>query len=219
MGFARITSASDIQLNAAGVINALNNKITNLGTPTASADAAHKSYVDTTITTKSVEDFIMAELSAQQTTNTTGSHVVLNNTPIAEYSPNVTYAFSGTEAISTDTAGYYKIETTVSWYKGGGNGTLKVVIQSNTGGGFVAVPGGTGNIFLPDGLITNQSHNVSTLTITTFKQLANGELVRIYVDQMSGVGVNETGNYISSAGISGSGAFPGVTTLKIMKVG
>jgi len=219
LGFARITSASDIQLNATGVINALNNKITNLGTPTSSNDAAHKNYVDTTITTKSVEDFIMAELSAQQTTNTTGGHVVLNNTPIAEYSPNVTYAFSGTEAISTDTAGYYKIETTVSWYKGGGNGTLKVAIQSNTGGGFVTVPGGTGNIYIADGTPNNATHNVSTLTITTFKQLANGELIRIYVDQMSGTGVNNSGNYISSAGISGSGAFPGVTTLKIMKVG
>lgn len=47
LGFATLESASDISLNAVGDINANNSKITNLATPTASTDAATKSYVDT----------------------------------------------------------------------------------------------------------------------------------------------------------------------------
>ena len=49
IGFARITSGSDIRLEALGEINVTGSKIVNLKTPTNDSDAANKIYVDTQI--------------------------------------------------------------------------------------------------------------------------------------------------------------------------
>ena len=49
IGFARITSGSDIRLEALGEVNVTGSKIVNLKTPTADSDAANKIYVDSKI--------------------------------------------------------------------------------------------------------------------------------------------------------------------------
>ena len=49
LGFARITSGSDIRLEALGEVNVTGSKIVNLKTPTADSDAANKIYVDSKI--------------------------------------------------------------------------------------------------------------------------------------------------------------------------
>ena len=49
VGFARITSGSDIRLEALGEVNVTGSKIVNLKTPTADSDAVNKIYVDSKI--------------------------------------------------------------------------------------------------------------------------------------------------------------------------
>ena len=217
LGFGAVTSASDVQLSAnggAGVVNVLGSKITNLGTPTADSDAATKAYVDSSRTTFR-NDYIIAELNAKTTTTTTDAYMPLNTTPIAENSPTVGYSFSGTEAIRTDMAGHYNVTGTVSWFKHSGQNNLKVTLQKSSGGGYNNIPGGMGAINCGDS-------GYGSITVDANLSLAANDLIRINVDQTSVTSPNSnnnTDNYISSPGISGEGAFPGYSMLKVMKLG
>jgi len=217
IGFGALTSSTDIQLsanNGAGVINALTSKITNVGAPTSNTDAATKAYVDSSRTTFR-GDYIIAELNAKTTTTTTDAFMPLNTTPIAEHSPTVGYSFSGTEAIRTDIAGHYTLGTTVTWFKKEGQNSLKVSLQHSTGSGFNNIPGGMGTINCGDS-------GFGSLTLETNMALAANDLIRVNIDQNSVSPPNtndNVNNYISSPGISGEGAHPGYSMLKITKIG
>lgn len=217
VGFGALTSASDIQLSAnggAGVINVNTSKITNVGNPTSNQDAATKSYVDTN-TSLFRNDYIIAELGAKTTTTNTDAFMPLNSTPISEHSPSVSYTFSGTEAIRTNVAGHYNISSTVTWYKENGQNGLKVTLQKSSGGGFSNIPGGMGSINCGDS-------GYGSVTINSDVSLAANDLIRVNIDQISVASPNsnnENDNYISSPGISGEGAHPGYSILKVMKLG
>lgn len=217
IGFGALTSASDIQLsanNGTGVVNVLTSKITNVGTPTNNTDAATKAYVDSGRTSFR-NDYIIAELGAKTTTTTTDAFMPLNTTPLAEYSPTVGYSFSGTEAIRTDIAGHYTVGTTVTWFKKEGQNSLKVALQHSTGSGFSNIPGGMGTINCGDS-------GFGSITLETNLALSANDLVRVNIDQNSVSPPNSndnTQNYISSPGISGEGAHPGFSILKVMKIG
>jgi len=217
LGFGALTSASDIQLSAnggAGVINANTSKITNVGNPTSNQDAVTKSYVDTNISTFR-NDYIIAELGAKTTTTNTDAFMPLNTTPISEHSPSVNYTFSGTEAIRTNVAGHYNISSTVTWYKENGQNGLKVTLQKSSGGAFSNIPGGMGSINCGDS-------GYGSVTISSDISLAANDLIRVNIDQISVASPNsnnENDNYISSPGISGEGAHPGYSILKVMKLG
>ena len=217
IGFGALTSASDIQLsanNGSGVINALTSKITNVGTPTSSADAATKNYVDSSFTAFR-NDYIIAELGAKTTTTNTDAFMPLNTTPVSEHSPTVGYSFSGTEAIRTDIAGHYTVGTTVTWFKKEGQNSLKVALQHSTGSGFNNIPGGMGTINCGDS-------GFGSISLETNLALGVNDLIRVNIDQNSVSPPNtndETNNYISSPGITGEGAHPGYSILKVMKIG
>ena len=217
IGFGALTSASDIQLSAnggAGVINANTSKITNVGNPTSNQDAVTKSYVDTNISTFR-NDYIIAELGAKTTTTNTDAFMPLNTTPISEHSPSVNYTFSGTEAIRTNVAGHYNVSSTVTWYKENGQNGLKVTLQKSSGGAFSNIPGGMGSINCGDS-------GFGSVTISSDLSLAANDLIRVNIDQISAAAPNsnnENDNYISSPGISGEGAHPGYSILKVMKLG
>ena len=217
IGFGALTSASDIQLSAnggAGVINVNTSKITNVGNPTANQDATTKSYVDTNISTFR-NDYIIAELGAKTTTTNTDAFMPLNTTPISEHSPSVNYTFSGTEAVRTNTAGHYNVSSTVTWYKENGQNGLKVTLQKSSGGAFSNIPGGMGSINCGDS-------GFGSVTISSDISLAANDLIRVNIDQISAAAPNsnnENDNYISSPGISGEGAHPGYSILKVMKLG
>jgi len=217
LGFGALTSASDIQLSAnggAGVINANTSKITNVGNPTSNQDAVTKSYVDTNISTFR-NDYIIAELGAKTTTTNTDAFMPLNTTPISEHSPSVNYTFSGTEAIRTNVAGHYNVSSTVTWYKENGQNGLKVTLQKSSGGAFSNIPGGMGSINCGDS-------GYGSVTISSDISLAANDLIRVNIDQISVASPNsnnENDNYISSPGISGEGAHPGYSILKVMKLG
>ena len=217
IGFGALTSASDIQLSAnggAGVINVNTSKITNVGNPTSNQDAVTKSYVDTNISTFR-NDYIIAELGAKTTTTNTDAFMPLNTTPISEHSPSVNYTFSGTEAIRTNVAGHYNVSSTVTWYKENGQNGLKVTLQKSSGGAFSNIPGGMGSINCGDS-------GFGSVTISSDISLAANDLIRVNIDQISAAAPNsnnENDNYISSPGISGEGAHPGYSILKVMKLG
>ena len=217
LGFGALTSASDIQLSAnggAGVINVNTSKITNVGNPTANQDATTKSYVDTEVS-KFRNDYIVAELGAKTTTTNTDTFMPLNTTPIAEHSPSINYTFSGTEALRTNVAGHYNISSTVTWYKENGQNGLKVTLQKSSGGAFSNIPGGMGSINCGDS-------GFGSVTISSDVSLSANDLIRVNIDQISAAlpnSNNETDNYISSPGITGEGAHPGYSILKIMKLG
>ena len=217
VGFGALTSASDIQLSAnggAGVINVNTSKITNVGNPTSNQDAVTKSYVDTNISTFR-NDYIIAELGAKTTTTNTDAFMPLNTTPISEHSPSVNYTFSGTEAIRTNVAGHYNVSSTVTWYKENGQNGLKVTLQKSSGGAFSNIPGGMGSINCGDS-------GFGSVTISSDISLAANDLIRVNIDQISAAAPNsnnENDNYISSPGISGEGAHPGYSILKVMKLG
>ncbi len=217
LGFGAVTSASDVHLsanNGAGVINANTSKITNVGNPTSNQDAATKSYVDTNVSTFR-NDYIIAELNAKTTTTNTDAFMPLNNTPISEHSPTVLYDFSGTEAVRTNTAGHYSVSSTVTWYKENGQNGLKVTLQKSSGGAFSNIPGAMGSINCGDS-------GYGSVTIGSELQLSANDLIRVNVDQISVASPNtnnETDNYISSPGITGEGAHPGYSILKVMKLG
>ena len=213
IGFGTLTSGSDIQLNAVGDVNVLNSKITNVGAPVANTDAATKLYVDSNAAVQGVNDFFVAKLAAQTTTTTTASPLNFDNTPLMDYSPTVGYSFSGTNAVATDTPGYYKVEGDVTWYKAAGEGELKIIIEKGSGGSFSEIPGARAVIFLPNSAGHGSSH------VQGMVQMAANDAVRLVVDQVSYASTSNTGNYVSSNTISGSASFPGATTFTIMKVG
>lgn len=217
LGFGAVTSASDVHLsanNGAGVINANTSKIINVGDPTSNQDASTKSYVDTQVSIFR-NDYIVAELGAKTTTTNTDAFMPLNNTPISEHSPNIVYDFNGTEAIRTNTAGHYSVSSTITWYKENGQNGLKVTLQKSSGAGFSNIPGAMGSINCGDS-------GYGSITVGSELQLSANDLIRVNIDQISAAlpnANNETDNYISSPGITGEGAHPGYSILKVMKLG
>ena len=100
-------------------------------------------------------------------------------------------------------------------YKENGQNGLKVTLQKSSGGAFSNIPGGMGSINCGDS-------GFGSVTISSDVSLSANDLIRVNIDQISAAlpnSNNETDNYISSPGITGEGAHPGYSILKIMKLG
>ena len=210
LGFGSLSSASDIQLDAAGDINALSNKITNVGTPVSSGDATNKTYVDTTAITKGSNDIVVARLAALQYTSTTEAAVALHGTPLVSNSPNVTYTVNA-DNISVDTAGFYKLDFGTTIFANASDVTHLTLKAQKVSGGVPTDIARTATYGLYD---SSQVYEYHQFGISAHVQLGANDGVRVLVDQIGG-GTNE--NYMDDYNITSS--YPGSTTLTVTKVG
>ena len=209
LGFGKLVSASDIQLDAAGDINALNNKIINVGTPSSNLDATNKSYVDTTATNKGTSDLIVVRLGALQYTSTTETPIGLHTGASVMTAPNISYTIN-TDNITTDTAGHYRVDFGTTVYAYAGSSTRLEFKAQRISGGSPSDIARTATYELFDSAPTYEYHQFG---ISCHTYLAANDGVRVTVDQIGG-GTNE--NYMSDFNISSS--YPGSTTLTLTKV-
>jgi len=212
IGFGKLKSASDIQLDAAGDINALNNKIINLGTPVGTLDATNKSYVDTAAQNKGSSDFIIARIPAQQYTTTTETDMGLSF--VRANSPNLNWTLNPT-SIATDLAGYYEIEFQgVLYAYASAITSLQVKAEKISGGSSSQIQGArivTSNLY---NSAVGQNYEYHTVFMKGYVQLAANDGVSVSFRQFGG---SNTENYFDDADVTSG--FPGYTTLTVKRIG